>query len=497
MRRKVIVIGLDGATWELIKPWAEEGKLPTFRKLMEEGSFGTLESTYPPWTTPAWESMSTGKYPTTLNVGYFTIRTEDGSYERASISGHKCIWDYLSDSGFEVLVANVPFLADAYPLRGRMIAGAFSNKNIVYPPGLLTELHRISGGYKVDLVHPYFGLVKEITENNVFEASSSLLQKHAKAFKYLLSSAWDFAFLVFTTPDRIQHKLWNEREKLLKHYTELDRILGELLPEGVNVFVVSDHGFGPVNINFRVNEWLIKEGYLFLNESQASPPTPLRKILEPFYRRLPNFVKRRIAEKVIKEFTKVDVDWKRTKAFSYACVGDIFINLKGRYKDGSVTESEYEKLLDEIKRKIGHFLKKMKIRPSVVTKFEVYPNADPYDRIPDIIILPSDDISTFTSSIGYGSPVSTISSNAGDHRLHGIFIASGPDLKRRKVNPKIYDIAPTILHLYGLPVPRDMDGKVLTEIIKSRSRPRFCDPSFYDRIKVEKGIEEAMEVLKG
>ncbi|RLE47527.1 MAG: hypothetical protein DRJ18_03130 [Candidatus Methanomethylicota archaeon] len=60
---RVIVIGLDGATWKLIKPWAEEGKLQTLKRLMEEGAYGELKSTIPPITAAAWASLLTGKNP--------------------------------------------------------------------------------------------------------------------------------------------------------------------------------------------------------------------------------------------------------------------------------------------------------------------------------------------------------------------------------------------------------------------------------------------------
>ena len=62
-RRRIIILGLDGATFSIIKPWAEANELPTFRKLMNKGAWGELESTIPPVTCPAWVSMLTGKKP--------------------------------------------------------------------------------------------------------------------------------------------------------------------------------------------------------------------------------------------------------------------------------------------------------------------------------------------------------------------------------------------------------------------------------------------------
>jgi predicted AlkP superfamily phosphohydrolase/phosphomutase len=74
--KKVIIIGLDGATWNLIKPWADKGLLPTFKELMEKGVWGELESTVPPWTIPAWYSLFSGKSP--VKLGFFSFMVRKG-----------------------------------------------------------------------------------------------------------------------------------------------------------------------------------------------------------------------------------------------------------------------------------------------------------------------------------------------------------------------------------------------------------------------------------
>src|SRR5512134_915321 len=75
---KIVVIGLDGATFDLIHPWVKEGHLPTFRKIMEEGSWGELESTMPPLTGPAWSSFITGKNPGKHGIYDFMYRDPKG-----------------------------------------------------------------------------------------------------------------------------------------------------------------------------------------------------------------------------------------------------------------------------------------------------------------------------------------------------------------------------------------------------------------------------------
>ncbi|MDP6458218.1 MAG: alkaline phosphatase family protein, partial [Candidatus Bathyarchaeota archaeon] len=70
-RRKVLVLGLDGGTFDIIRPLTEDGRLPNLARLMEEGTWGNLDSTLPPVTIPAWVSMMTGMNPGRL--GFFDL----------------------------------------------------------------------------------------------------------------------------------------------------------------------------------------------------------------------------------------------------------------------------------------------------------------------------------------------------------------------------------------------------------------------------------------
>jgi len=77
---KVIVFGLDRGTWNLLRPWIKNGDLKTFQKLTAEGTWGSLESTYPPISVPAWPAMLMSKKPEKLNA-YEFIRRENNSYK--------------------------------------------------------------------------------------------------------------------------------------------------------------------------------------------------------------------------------------------------------------------------------------------------------------------------------------------------------------------------------------------------------------------------------
>ena len=83
---KVVVIGLDAATWTLIRPWIDEGGMPNLANLMRAGVSGSLQSVLPPITPPAWTSFMTGKNPGKHGVFHF-VETEPDGYEMNYANG--------------------------------------------------------------------------------------------------------------------------------------------------------------------------------------------------------------------------------------------------------------------------------------------------------------------------------------------------------------------------------------------------------------------------
>jgi len=522
MSPKVLIIGLDGATWELIKPWVDKGELPTFKKLMENGTWGDLESTIPPWTIPAWESMSTGKSPEKL--GFATFMVKDGykfiphnfRYKR-----QKMVWDVLSDYNHKVVVANLPNIYSAQELNGCMVSGwlYLDEERITYPATLIDELNEYCGGYEVDIFDVDFEK-GQITggpkDNEYLKHCDILLEKHFLAFTYLLQKyKWDFGFVMFATTDRVQHKCWDSKV-LLGHYKKIDKKLEKLLntaDKETTVFLVSDHGFGPVNYELNINELLIKEGYLKLKTTPMKMPSKLVTVVKKigllplaktFVNLLPSTLSKRLKESAsLIIFEKMDIDWSNTKAFGYGVWGEIYLNVRGREPNGIISPDEYDKIREEIIEKIRNLkYKEKKLNISIFKKEEVYSNATMGDNLPDLIILPTDEgIQGINPNIGSSETITESKGIGGNHRLYGIFLAYGPGIKKgHKIeNAKIYDITPTILHIFGLPIPNDVDGKVLTEIFEENSefakmKPKYVDPSYYEK-KNEK-LKKAITNLK-
>jgi len=284
----------------------------------------------------------------------------------------------------------------------------------------------------------------------------------------------------------------------------LDGLINRLISKagkGTNVILMSDHGFGPVHKFFHVNSFLHKLGLLefksgnsgeYLNiKGRRSSRSLLQKMLlklgitkETIYNNAKKIHMIKILQLIYKKAkvplptTKRSIDWKRTKAFFNSSVGSsasISINLENREPEGIVKKEEYERLKAFI---ISELLKLkdpetgQKIVQDAFKRENIYHG--PYiSEAPDIIFITKDFKYVATDRI-YGSSLVSepIYKGRGTHKLNGILIAHGPDFKNTGENvgkARIIDLAPTILHMFELMVPEDMDGKVLTYIFRHDS----------------------------
>ncbi|RME49577.1 MAG: hypothetical protein D6791_00400, partial [Chloroflexi bacterium] len=167
------------------------------------------------------------------------------------------------------------------------------------------------------------------------------------------------------------------------------------------------------------------------------------------------------------------VDWSRTRAYSFGYIGQIYINLKGREPAGIVEPgAEYEQVVSDIIERLAGLEDPEtgeRVVDAVYRQQELYHG--PYaERGPDLCLVMKDLSYTthlgmeFTHPTVFGPPVNH---ESGTHRLNGMLIAWGPGVRRHRqvAGAEIIDLAPTILHLLDVPVPADMDGRVLTELL--------------------------------
>lgn len=505
---KVLLIGLDGATFDLIHPFIARGYLPHLHALMERGSWGELSSTIPPVTASAWTSFMTGKNPGKHGLFDFMQRRPH-TYDLAPVSSFdrdgKAVWEIAGEYGKRAIVMGVPVTYPPTPLNGLMITGMLTPRgarDYTYPSALKDEIARAVGEYVI-----YSDEVYSKGRGRVFlDALRYSIQQRAKTATYLLNTYdWDLGILVFPETDTVCHGLWwaydethhqhrqedaeSLRNGILEIYQAIDAWLGELvalLDADTTLLVMSDHGHGPLRQFLYVNNFLKQKGYLRIKRTPTSqlknlafaagftPRTIYRALLYLGLGKLRRTLdKRRAGRSLLKRLflSLSDIDWAHTRAYSIGYIGEIHINLKGREPCGLVAPgAEYERLREDLIRELRQ-LKTPDGAPLVEhiwKKEEVYHGPHLSDA-PDILFFPKNLETIAFGDFEFGSnrvlePSYGVSSA---HRMNGILIATGPEIKigAHIETPRLIDLAPTILHLLNLPVPEDMDGRVLDELL--------------------------------
>ncbi len=521
---KVLVLGIDGGEWSLVEPWAAEGKLPNLARLMARGARGKLRSSFPPMTAAAWTSFITGKNPGKHGIFDF-YELEPNSYRirytNANARRAPSLWKMLSEAGKRVCVVNVPMTYPPEQVNGCLIAGMDApgtQSPFTYPADLYAELKKRVGDYQIDLA--YLENVKtDAARDAALRQLLDIERLRGKAMRYLLQrEAWDFAMVVFTATDRVQHYFWKymdaahpsfEPDKaarfgdaILRAYQTVDEQIGQLLEvvdDETTTFVMSDHGFGPIaNKCFFLNEWLRENGWLqyaIRNTQHATrgslPLRLLRKAEAILKETLPSSWRTHIIrlapwlrEKFVSAVFLSDIDWSKTKAFSDDQRPYIWINSVGRFPQGIVKSDEYDRLCDDIVNGLRQ-LKSPDGTPAIQQVHRISDFAAPLTA-PDIVFSVWDDgayqvAPSFRRQAGEGV-LTTRKQFAGRgewnacHRHDGIWLATGTPVRQGgKLDASICDLAPTILHLMGLPVPDDVDGRVLTEALTDTADVRFVE----------------------
>ena len=503
---KVLVIGLDGATWNLLEPWAKEGTLPTIKRLMGAGVWGKLESTIPFITFPAWKCYSTGKNPGKLGVFLFLkldITNKKIVVHNARDFKSKEIWDYLGENGLKCGVINMPGTYPTKKINGFIVAGyPAEDHNYTYPRSLETELK--SKGYTI---HPKIALDKDSFKKKItyikdlFSSRFDLAKEHKDS---------DFLHLTIFYIDDIQHFVWNDYHTVKEYWRHLDKEISEIIDDigdDCYVFLMSDHGFNKLNNTFFINNWLLKHGYITLVQQNVkmhiAKHLPESKTISRILDRLGllwiiKFIPTNIKKTAVKQrfdFLHL-IDWNATTAVGIGGgVGMLYINNKDKLKD----EQEYITLKEDLKKE----LENMRDPTTGDKPMDVFKREDVYkgpyvSEAPELIITPKS-----------GYQIMEVLSDSGNifgecprgreafHERYGIFLAYGPDIKKgvEIQDAKIYDLAPTILHIFGTPIPKDMDGRVLKEIFKEDSELAKMEIK-YQEIDEKGTIKEKIKDLK-
>jgi predicted AlkP superfamily phosphohydrolase/phosphomutase len=498
VRRKVLVIGLDGATFDTINPFLENGYLPNLQKLIEQGASGPLRSSVPPITAPAWLALATGLRPEKTGVYDFLLWEKDRETLRSVNSTYffgRSIWDFLGKQGKLIGVFNYPLLRPPYAVNGFMVSGlgAVYAEEFTFPASLKEEFHNLlEGEYQIliDREASHYEHNIELFFKDIYK----LFEKQLKITQYLITEKeCDLLWVVFQQTDWVQHIVWHhidqshplndgeESKKWADLYRQfwvwIDGMIGNLcetVGDETNIFILSDHGFGPSSSSFKLNFWLEKEGYLCRKNRST-----VKKMKAAIYRFLQNTAVKlgktklipsvvyKLGRKTVDNFrvdVLNDIDLNRSLAFDPGHTN----NFGGIYINRQVIKTSYEteQIVNEIRTKLMEWGKLNGLAVQIwLPESRIVGN--PRVNIPDIVLGIDDwgcELDKYSFEGSLLEKKTRSHRNTGSHRNDGIFIGYGPDVKHTAVRAEIYDIAPTLLYLFDETVPSSMDGRVLEEI---------------------------------
>ncbi len=501
---KVIVLGLDGATFERILPGVERGDLPAFARLLREGAWGTLRSTLPAESPAAWTTFATGVGPGRHGIYGFMLRRPT-AYEYDIGGSHHVrtptLWDIAGAEGLRVGVINVPFTYPPRPVHGFLVAGMMApgtRSKFTWPPELRAALLRAVPNYPVS--HG-LGRSRGVDPRAVLARNfSDTIAAREHAMRWLdLRCRPDLLICVFTVLDRLQHFLWADmdtghpahqpsappeyREAISAAYRQLDGVIARTLDAADNetlLIVLSDHGFQAVARTFYVNAWLADRGYLALTGGRGEPAGWTHRAARMARRvlaRLPGgsvLGDRLRARHLISAAFVRAIDWRRTRAW-FGLDRALWINVAGRDPAGCVRPgADYEALRAQLIAELeslrdpetGHRV------AAKVHRGEAALAGGGLSVVPDLLIEPARDADDpngryvlseqlpTAGARGFAGPSAPVS---GYHTPEGILLLCGKGIRagRRLTGASIADVAPTILAAVGVGAPSTLDGKPL------------------------------------
>jgi len=459
---KILVIGLDSVPSHILPELANE--LPNIKQMMDKGILAKLESCHPPITVPAWMVMMSSQSPGKLGVYGFRHR-KGFSYDEGWLTNSQSIkatrvWDLLAKENKKVCLIGIPATYPPIKVNGNLVSCFLTprdKEDFTYPPQLSREIQNLVGKYIFDVKFRNDDRDKIITD--LYE----MTEKRFEVIKHMMKKEdWDYLMFVEIGVDRLHHMFWkyydkthpkyvpdNKYEKVIPDYYKfIDKKIGELLSmvdDDTFILLVSDHGTASMKGAFCINEWLIKEGYLVLKKYPSS----------------------------VSSLEECDIDWEKTTAWGWGgYYARIFLNIKGRESQGKINIDEVKKVREELRAKLLAIRGPAdeKLDNKIFTPEELYGECGGSKS--DLMVY-FDNLSWRSAgTIGHDTFYLSENDTGPDdsvHDMNGVFLL----YHKKKTNHvtklnklSIYDIAPIVLGIMNIAVPKEMQGSVPKEISK-------------------------------
>ena len=438
-KRKVVIVGLDGTPYRLLKKFIDTGVMPKLAEITRGGSLMQMSSSIPAVSSVAWTTFMTGKNSAKHNIyGFMDLKPNSYRMYFPNFTSIKCevLWDILGKDGRRSIVVNLPSTYPARELNGILIAGfvAIDLKKAVYPSALVPKLEKINYRTDVDsnIAHKDMGAF-------VNDLYATFDVRERTILDLFDNEEWDFFMPVITGTDRLHHFLWDAWENashkyhndFLNYYKKTDALIGKLFDrsdEKIGFLIMSDHGFTGLKKEVFLNYWFRENGYLRFS---TDSPESLEEI----------------------------ADGSRAFALDPS---RIYINAKGKYPKGFVDAgSDYNSLRNELMGKLLE-LKEPETGDEMVEKVlrkeEIY--SGPFiDSAPDLVLLPKRGYD-FKGSIKKNVFVEK-GFFTGMHTQDDAFLYIDKENIDQSSKVNISDVMPTVLNIMKISFKDDLDGKTL------------------------------------
>jgi predicted AlkP superfamily phosphohydrolase/phosphomutase len=507
---KVLVLGLDAADPGLLEAWARDGTLPTWRRLLDEGTSCTTMNPPGLYVGAVWPSLFTGVSPT-RHRRYCYEQIRPGTYEVVRFQEHDYgappFWTALGRAGRAVALIDVPKSPAPDPeVALHVVDWGTHDPSLsgfrTHPATLRGEIESAHGADPLDLCDTYgtdLAAVRALSDRLLRRIGT----KAELGLDLFSRRTWDLFFLVFSESHCAGHHFWHVHDPSSpRHdprvratvgdpvenvYRRIDASLGRFLEAGGRdtcVIVVTSHGMGNhYDASFMLPDLLLAmQGVVVdrgvvphLERGWSLLPTPMRALARPAVRWLRGRLlrQRAIGERPLGEVLRSPA----VSSLRYFAVpnndvyGAIQLNLAGREPRGRVTPGpEAERVVEEITSGLASFVNEETGEPileAVHPIAELYPGEDTRG-LPDLIIewnrrSPIRRV----RSVRYGALARDFPGvRSGDHRPDGLLVARGPGIAAGRHTDAVrsVDLPATIAALLGVPVP-DLDGRPIAALL--------------------------------
>jgi len=469
--KKVIFMGLDGLSWNVLNELMENNELPNFKRLIQGASYGIMEAEEPLISPRIWTSMFTGKKPE--NHGIIDFYSKKGDLESSQI------WDILHQKGFKLGIYRPLGTWDALPVEGFFIPCFLAFKKVAHPKKytVIAELDQKAREDKEkglspgDMIKSFWKFLKlgfplKILVKIILNSISLVLRRDPKKRLYAIKKiefnihsgfflkltkkfSPELSLLYENSCDSLSHRFWRDyvsgstySSVLPKMYRKIDKYVGKVLKyaqkNDITLLVISDHGFKTIKGMKAQNKIISLKILELLDVLGLQNDAYGESLAETFVFRL-------------KPNSEIDLERFKNLVDSISCEGKPLFS----------TELKDEFLIVAIN---------LSFDPG---------STDLTVDLPDGNKISISQILDFNSE------------NTGTHSSKdGVFIITGPNIKAGQnigtIRP--YDITPTILAILNANIPSDMDGKVLNKIFRKGPKVDYYNPK-------EKGVHGDKKAL--